>query len=76
MLTALSAGCSGKVEVGQVSSTSPTSASAAEQAVTVDKEQLAAKAKEKLEEAAGQESRAWSVTATSTAPSAPPSVAC
>jgi Domain of unknown function (DUF4333) len=61
VLTALSAGCSGKVEVGQVSSKSSTAAATTtttpELAVTVDKDQLAAKAKEKLEQAAGQQAK-------------------
>lgn len=58
VLTALFAGCSGKVEVGQVTSQSGTSTTTTEDAaVTVDRDQLAAKAKEKLEEAAGQESK-------------------
>lgn len=57
VVTALFAGCSGKVEVGRVTSQSGTSTTTTEQAVTVDKDQLAAKAKEKLEQAAGQESK-------------------
>ena len=56
VVTALFAGCSGKVEVGRVTQ-SGTSTTTTEQAVTVDKDQLAAKAKEKLEQAAGQESK-------------------
>jgi enterochelin esterase-like enzyme len=58
VLTALFAGCNGKVEVGQVTSKSPTSATTTEQAsLTVDKDRLAALAKEKLEQAAGQQAK-------------------
>jgi hypothetical protein len=58
VLTALCAGCSGKVSIGQVSSTaaSPSATpTAPPAAVTVDKDRLAALGKEKLEQAAGQE---------------------
>jgi enterochelin esterase-like enzyme len=58
VLTAFSAGCSGKAEVGQVTSKSPTSATTTEAApMTVDKDRLAALAKEKLEQAAGQQAK-------------------
>jgi enterochelin esterase-like enzyme len=76
VVTALFAGCSGKVEVGRVTSQSGTSTTTTELAVTVDKDQLAAKAKEKLEQAAGQESKGWNATETSKEPSVPPNAAC
>jgi len=57
VLTALFAGCSGKVEVGQVTTQPGTSTTRTEQALIVDKDQLAAKAKEELEQVAGQESK-------------------
>jgi hypothetical protein len=58
VLTALLAGCNGKAEVGQVTSKPPTSATTTEQAtLTVDKDRLAALAKEKLEQVAGQQAK-------------------
>jgi Domain of unknown function (DUF4333) len=58
VLTALFAGCSGKAKVGQVTSKSLISATTTEASpLTVDKDRLAALAKQKLEQAAGQQAK-------------------
>jgi hypothetical protein len=55
LVAILSAGCSAHVSIGKGSPSSMATTTAA-QAVTVDKDRLAALGKEKLEQAAGQES--------------------